>query len=283
MEPGEARQLWHLLETVHAVTYFSPICRQVRLDLGMQGFWMGYFATRAAPMGPVAPGVVTATFFNFHPAMVERAIPDAWGYASPEAIIEARAEAAASALRGAVEPIDALAEEIVAALDLVVESAEHAGRPLSAANAAVDPFDDPVADLWQLATTLREHRGDGHVAVLTAEGVGGCEAHVLFAAAEGVPTEVLRENRGWPTEEWADAAAVLTAAGLLDGDQLTDRGRRLRDHIERRTDELAAAPYAALRPERRAALVDLLVPVAGSVLEQGIIPFPNPIGLPQVA
>jgi hypothetical protein len=32
-----------------------------------------------------------------------------------------------------------------------------------------------VSALWQAATSLREHRGDGHVAVLTAEGLNGFE------------------------------------------------------------------------------------------------------------
>ena len=283
MDPGEARQLWHLLETVHAVTYFSPTCRDAHAELGFKGFWMGYFATRSAPLGEVPPEVVAAAFYGFHPAMVARALPDAWTHATPAAAVDGRADAAAVALRELVEPIDAVAEDIVTILDPAVETAELAGRPLAAANVAIGPLEDPVADLWQVTTTLREQRGDGHVAVLVAEGVGGCESHVLFAAAEELGPELYLEARGWPREDWDDAVGVLTAAGLVEDGRLTDRGGRLRAHVEQRTDELAAAPYAALRPERRAQLVDLLVPVVGSIVEAGVIRYPNPMGLPEVA
>lgn len=47
-----------------------------------------------------------------------------------------------------------------------------------------------MAALWQVATTLREHRGDGHVALLAGAALAGCEAHILFAACEGAPVEL---------------------------------------------------------------------------------------------
>lgn len=84
VEPALARSLWHPLETINAVTYFSPECRDASVRLGLKGFWMGYFACRAAPLGAVDPGVVEATFFNFHPDRVRRALPDAWSLAHPE-------------------------------------------------------------------------------------------------------------------------------------------------------------------------------------------------------
>jgi hypothetical protein len=53
--------------------------------------------------------------------------------------------------------------------------------PLFSANRSLALPDDPVERLWQLCTSLREHRGDGHVAALTAKGLDGLEAHVLIA------------------------------------------------------------------------------------------------------
>ena len=41
MTPNVARTLWHHLETINAVTYFTAECRQAPVDLGMKGFWMG--------------------------------------------------------------------------------------------------------------------------------------------------------------------------------------------------------------------------------------------------
>src|SRR5262245_29377112 len=99
MEAAVAREVWHRLEALNAVTYFSPECRAAPEQLGLTGFWMGYFACRAAPMGPVGPAVVEATFFNFHPRRVQRAIPEAWARAEPETVLDARAVAAATALR----------------------------------------------------------------------------------------------------------------------------------------------------------------------------------------
>ena len=58
MTTGHARRLWRLLEPYHAATYFAPEARQAFKDAGLRGFWMGYFAGRAAPMGAVGPGVV---------------------------------------------------------------------------------------------------------------------------------------------------------------------------------------------------------------------------------
>src|SRR5580658_1263845 len=92
------RRLWHRLEHLHAVTYFAPECREAHARAGLKGFWMGYFASRAAPLGPVGPGIVEALFFNFAPAMVRRAIPDAWDYVRPGDLVIDRAEAAAVAL-----------------------------------------------------------------------------------------------------------------------------------------------------------------------------------------
>ena len=106
------RELWIRIESIHAVTYFSAESRQAAADAGLRGFWMGYFGFRAAPMGPVGPAVVEATFANFSPAMVRRAIPDAWDLASPESLVAARAAAAAAALRAAVPDIDAAASAL---------------------------------------------------------------------------------------------------------------------------------------------------------------------------
>lgn len=51
---------------------------------------MGYFAGRAAPLGDASLELVAATFFNLHPAMVARALPDAWQIATPTEIVDAR-------------------------------------------------------------------------------------------------------------------------------------------------------------------------------------------------
>ena len=39
-----ARQLWQLLEPVHGVVYFAPDAQARFEEIGLKGFWMGYFA-----------------------------------------------------------------------------------------------------------------------------------------------------------------------------------------------------------------------------------------------
>jgi hypothetical protein len=278
--------IWHRLETLNAVTYFSPECRQAPEALGLQGFWMGYFAFRAAPMGPVPAGVVEATFANFHPDRVRRAIPDAWARTAPGACLEARSGAAATALRRLLGdgPADGLAAAVVPALVAAVEAADPLGRPLFGANREVARPADPVAALWQLATTLREHRGDGHVALLAAEGLDGCEVHVLFSAAEGLPAEMYQQSRGWSADDWAGAVGRLRARGLLDGDgRLTATGAARRELVEHRTDELAIAPYEALGDDGVSSLLMQLAPAAERVAASGEIRYPNPMNLPSAA
>jgi hypothetical protein len=286
VDPSLARTVWHHLEAVNAVTYFAPECREAPTRLGLKGFWMGYFACRAAPLGPVGAGVVEATFYNFHPARVRRAIPDAWAYATPTALLDARSAAAAAALRrllpgGEAERIAAGTGPLLAA---AVDGAEAAGRPLFAANRDVARPDDPVADLWQLATTLREHRGDGHVALLAGAGLDGCEVHVLAAACEGTESELFLLSRGWSRDDWDGARARLAGRGLVaGGGAATAAGRALRGDVERRTDDLAVAPYAPLGAGGVERLVVALAPAAARIAAAGEITYPNPIGLPPPA
>ena len=292
MDPTLARTLWHHLEAINAVTYFSPECREAPGRLGLEGFWMGYFACRAAPLGPVGPSVVEATFYNFHPRRVRRAVPEAWTRTTPAAVVEARGAAAATALRRLLSSggpdggggADDVARHVVGSLAVVVKAADPAGRPLFAANRDVVRGDDPVVDLWQLATTLREHRGDAHVALLAGAGLDGCEVHVLVAASEGTDPALFQTSRGWSADDWDDARARLAARGLVGDDgTATEAGRALRDDIERRTDELAAAPYARLPVDDLARLRDLLGAAAGRIAVADEIPYPNPMGLPRPA
>lgn len=285
MEPALARALWHRLETINAVAYFSPECRAAPERLGLRGFWMGYFACRAAPMGPVGAGVVEATFANFHPDRVRRAIPAAWAHADPADVTGARAEAAAAALRRLLGPGDAehLAGEVVPAAREAIEAADGTGRPLFGANREVAEPPDPVAALWHVATTVREHRGDSHLALLTAAGLDGCESHVLFAACEDAPAELYQQSRGWSPGDWQAAGDRLRARGLLDGSAATDAGRDLRDGIERRTDELAAVPFARVGSTQVERLLAAIGPPAERIAAAGEITFPNPMGLPRPA
>ena len=96
--PG-AHEMRRVLEPYHSVVYFAPEVRDLYREAGLKGYWMGYFASRSAPMGAVGSETVLATFHNFAPTMVRRAIPDAWSFSSPERVLEARLRVADASLR----------------------------------------------------------------------------------------------------------------------------------------------------------------------------------------
>jgi hypothetical protein len=278
-----SRILWHRIEAINAVAYFTDECRDAATELGLKGFWMGYFACRAAPMGPVPAGVVEATFFNFHPSRVRRAIPDAWVIVDPADVVTARSAAAASALRRILKNSKAeeLAVSVLPTLRTAVRAADSAGRPLFGANRDLPASDDPVAALWQASTTLREHSGDGHVALLTSAGLDGCQAHVMFSAGEGIEPVLFQQSRGWSDDDWAAATENLTASGLVaPGGSLTAKGQQLRERIERDTDALAFTPYSELGEDAVNQLLKLLRPAAARIAASGDLIFPNPMGLP---
>ena len=277
-----ARRMWRALETLHMTVYFAPEPRDAYRRTGLRGGWMGYFASRSAAMGPVPAEVVAATFYNFHPRMVHRAIPDAWGFAPPERVLAARVEGADAALRrllGSWADSPAAAEAATLT-GQAMQDQDRSGRPLFAAHAALGWPEEPHLALWHGATLYREFRGDGHVASLLTDGVGGCEAHVLAAAAGQLPGSLLREYRGWSDEEWPEAAAGLRSRGWLADGALTEAGRAARDARERRTDDLAMPPWRQLGPDGCARLLELLDQPVRLVVEGDGIPFPNPVGLP---
>jgi hypothetical protein len=278
-----ARRMWPAFETYHAHVYFVPEAPEAYRELGLKGGWMGYFASRAAALGAASPGLVTAVFFNFHPAMVARALPDAWALASPDDVLAARLRTADAALRRLIpRHIGSAAEAEAAALAReAAEAPALAGRPLFGALRSLPWPDEPHLVLWHAATLLREHRGDGHVAALTAAGLDGCEAHVTVTATGAVPRETLQGNRKWSDEDWSAAEERLRARGWLDaGGALTDTGRAVRAEVEARTDTLAEEPWTALGPERTERLLELLTPMARAINDAGGVPVPNPVGVP---
>jgi hypothetical protein len=283
--PVPARRLWAACETLHAVTYFAEPCRAAWTAPGARGFWMGYFVGRLAPLGPVGPAVATAVCFGFSPARPARALPDGWSFVAPADALVVRREAAAGALRAAHPGVHGEAGALVALLAPLVAGLAAAGRPLGAANQALPAPDDPVERLWQLATTVREHRGDAHVALWVAAGFDGCSANVLTTAVHGQDAAVLQGPRAWGDDAWSAAAGELARRGLVrvdgTGVRATDAGRAAHAAVEARTDELAAASYrAGVDDGGLDALIAALAGPANAVAASGVYPYPNAMGLP---
>lgn len=255
---------------VHGFIYFSETAEAEYGSLGLGGHQQ-YFASRAAPFGPVGPAVVTATFFNFNPARVEAALPSCWEVASPGAVQHARMSAATHVLQQACPDTDAsVVAEATELAQAMVDSVGDEGRPLAAANRAVELPDDPWGALWQLVTVIREWRGDAHVAALTAAPVTAVEALVLHAATGQVPRSALQTTRDWSDDAWDAAVASLADRGLVTGDgAFTDEGRAFRDGIEHQTN-LASQPLVdGLGVERTERLCELLRPMRKGLVNAG--------------
>ncbi|HEX7746707.1 MAG TPA: hypothetical protein VF462_15775 [Micromonosporaceae bacterium] len=277
----DPRAMWSLFEPLHAVIYFAPQSRSAYEAAGLRGYWRGYFAGRAAPLGAVGPGPVYAVFFGFHRSMVERALPDIWRRAGPAEALRARRAGARQALAEVLDgtvPAETV-QEAAALLREATDGLEVAGRPLAAANAVLPWPDDPIDVLWHAATLLREHRGDGHVAALLTAGLTGGEAMVWRASVDA-DRQQLQASRGWPDDEWEAAARRLAERGWLTGDgSATPRAVAARDEIERITDALAAPPWNRLGVEGTDRLAALLQPIAAAAA--AYLPYPNPVGLPR--
>lgn len=279
VDPALAHETWRLGEPLHGVIYFAPQAVEQYSQVGVKGR-MGYFASRAAAFGPVGAEVVLATFYNFCPDLVSSAIPAAWTLATPAQMVTARYAAADAVLRAALgDAIDSpdLAEAAELAGRAARAACDHVhGRPLFAAHAALDWPDSPHLALWHAQTLLREFRGDGHIAALTVEGLGGIEALISHAASGDIPSEVLRTSRGWDEQAWAAAEDGLRARGVLaPGPDLafSDEGRAQRQWIEARTDTLSLPAYSALGESGCQRLGELLRPLSRAVVATGILPF----------
>lgn len=277
------RQMWRLLEPVHAVLYYAPEAFDEAATLGytVDTRWPSYFAWRSAPLGAVGRHLVTATYYSFSPQMVAEYVPAVWATAAPEQVLAARLRAVDRALR-AVLGDQVEGADLAEAAQLAREASQVAGiagRPLAAANCDLLWSDSPHLVLWQAATVLREHRGDGHVAVLQTSGLDPCEALVSFASAGAAPVDVFA-SRGWTAQEWDAAQERLTARGWVNPDgSATERGREGRDEIERQTDELAASPWRALGADRAGRLARLIVPIMQTIVKTGMLPRQSTLGM----
>lgn len=264
------RALARVFNAFHNVVYYAPeIYRFV--DASMRSWWMSYFAYRAAPMGPVPAEVVIATFYNFAPRMVRRAVPAVWEVMRPADILNLRSEAVDQALRRLLashlnDPELAQAAELARA---AIEGCDPAGRALYAGHAALPWPDEPHQVLWHACTLMREHRGDSHAVALTAAEIDGVMSNALMVARGHGNKATILPIRGWKPEEWDEAVSHLVQRGWLrPGGMFTDEGRAGREAIECHTDRLDRAPYHRLGPEGTQRLIELTEPYM-AILDHG--------------
>lgn len=275
-DPGAARRCWQAVEPLHAMVYFAPEPQEEFAALGLDvkgNRAVGYFPGRAAALGAVTPGVVTALFHGFSPLAVLFGLQGVWEQVTPEQVQQARWRGAARALRRMLgDAADGPeVQELAGLLRRAAESARCDGRALAAANQALPYPEDPLLELFHAQTVLREHRGDGHVAALVHAGLTGLEALVLHVAVgDSWSRKGLQSTRAWSDEQWDAAVAGLVERGQLQPDgSFTEEGRAARAALEAETDRLAAQPYAVLGEQGCSRLQELGRPLSRAVLDAG--------------
>ncbi|MEO7753600.1 MAG: hypothetical protein ABIS35_09315 [Terracoccus sp.] len=263
-----SRRAWGALESVHVLGYFAQDVMTAYTDLGLRRS-LAYFAARSAAFGAVGPEVPIATFYVFAPWLHAKALPSSWDVASPEAVQTARRDGMRTVLSKVLGDTDVT--ELLSLTRTVCEGLTAHGRPLYAAHAGLEWPGEPQLDLWHSSTLIREHRGDGHVAVLLRSGLDPVESLVLGGLfAHNTP--FLKATRGWTDEEWDAATDRLTDRGLVDAEGLTVDGVAFRKDVEKQTDRLALEGWAHLGPEGTARVLELATPLREAALGSGVLP-----------
>ncbi|GAA3052120.1 SCO6745 family protein [Streptomyces glomeratus] len=271
------RRCHNMINPLHSTHYFSPDLEREMTALGVGHPRAAYFAVRAAAMGPVGAGVVTAAFYNFSPELVARHVPEVWKTAPPEAVLAARTRAADATLRRLLGEEAVAAKEMTEAAELALRAAEactrHA-RPLYSAHADLPVPEEPHLAFWHATTLLREHRGDGHLTALLRAELDPLEALATHSATgKGMSPRWVLATRGWSQEDWDAACERLRERGLLDSaGELTEAGTALRGDVEAETDRLDRAPYEHLGAAGVARLTELAGALLTRALESGAFP-----------
>jgi hypothetical protein len=264
-----ARRMFELVEPIGVIPYSADEPNEAMFALGFTNYWDTYFAGRAAPLGLVPAEVVDALFYNFAPGEVARHIPKVWRTTTPEAAIAARRLGCVNALRRILgDHVDTSA--FARAAELLLEaatSAPYEGRAMYAALRTIPIPEEVVARMFHAASLLREHRGDGHIVALMSEGVGGLEAHVLFALDMGMPAANFGRIHHLPAAQLGAVIDGMRDRDLIGDDGwLSEQGRAVKQRVEALTDDLAAKPYEILEPGELDELVASLEPLATLLL-----------------
>ncbi len=270
-----AARLQRALEPYQSMVYMVPEGPAEYEAIGLDAGRMGYFASRSAPMGAVSAATVAAAFYSFSPSLIAEVIPRAWSLASVEQIIAARWRVADTALRrllggriGAPE-----VEWASALIRRATDGLGVSGRPLFAGHTELEWPEDPHLRLWLGASLLREYRGDGHIAALTAAELSGIEAHISFiATGRSVTPAAGQAGRGWTDEEWAAGTENLRRRGLLaDGPELalTPAGVKVRADVEAQTNRLAMPAWRQLGDDGTETLRQIVTDLSWVIVDAG--------------
>jgi hypothetical protein len=250
--------VWDVVEPIAANVYFAPEVHRAFQDLGFNGpsrvahgiefpDMFAYFTSRGACLGPNVSGhMVAAAFGVFKRSIVVPAVEEGWRRTDQATILAAREHGSVASLRRMLgdEP-DGL-QWVTGVLKRMAEAGPAEGHYLHSGLLSLGFPGDPMGDFWRAADLVREHRGDSHIAAWLAADLDAIEVGVLTDPWRGQPLKSWVRTRGWTEDELDATCDSLRSRGLLEGDDLTNAGRALRDDIEAATDVMERRMIDAL-------------------------------------
>ena len=279
-----ARRMWSTSEPFVAT---GLICKESLISISGLGVPKGaaFFAVRGAPMGAATPAIFASAFHGFTLDRLRDGLTAAWEATTPLAVIESTHTAIpmmAERVFGESQNLQEI-DRVGSLLAQIVSQLDVSGRPLAAGNKAVTSPAEPWAKLWRAWNTLREYRGDAHVATLVANNLTVDEAQVLSATwgATKYDVELLRSTRGLDDTRWELAQAQLIARGLLDAEgSISQAGMNLREDIEQKTDEACMNAWNQLSMGELEDVRQVTYQLSAHIIEAGLFPVRSAVGAP---
>lgn len=266
-----ARRIWDVVEPIAANIYFAPEVHAAYQEIGFDAstWWSGkvhypdrvaYFTSRGACLGPNVDGHLVASAFGvFKRPMVVAAVADGWRRADQSTALAARERGGVASLRRILGDEPEGLRWATDVLQRMVDAAPGEGRALFSGLLSLGYPDDAMGAFWRAADLVREHRGDSHISAWIGADLDACEIGVLTDPWRHQPLKSFVRTRGWTEDDLDAACDRLRSRGLLDGDDLTDAGRALREEIDDVTDRMEGRLVAALGSDAQG-LFDLLDP-----------------------
>ena len=229
MEPVMARKMWRTLEPYHGIDLLRARRRRPPTRRsGVTGF-DGYFASRAAPMGPVPAEVVIATFFNFNPEVVRHAIPAAWTSATPAAAARRPPRGRRRRPSAAPSATCSTAGVSVGPRSWPARRRRAARRRVDRSTPATRPCRGPTSRTSRCGTPSRCCASSGATATSPAWWRPASTGIDALGAARGVrrgPARALQSSRGsGPTKRGTPRWRGSAGRGVVDACRHLHRGR----------------------------------------------------------
>jgi hypothetical protein len=268
-----ARQLRDAIEPIATICFWSEPAYKAYEHRGLD-FLQGYVWGRSCVLGEPEGAVAAAAFGGFEPGLIASLYDSGRAVCTLADIRSAKESGAVTALQEVLGKPDDL-DDVVAVLRRGIDAIRTtSGRAMSAGLLSLDWPDESWGRLWHACSSSREYRGDGHIAAYVAYGLDGLEANLVTEMQVGWKPTSYAGSRGWSPEAMTAATDRLRTRGLIDGNELSENGRTMRDRIESITDSLMQPVVDALGDDIHG-LLDTLNGWSQQIIEHGWFP-PDP-------